>query len=334
MKMPGDINATDVLHRIDAATRIVLTTHARGDGDAIGCVAALRRLLLGIGKPTEGYLHEDVPPRYACLPEVSSLKVWDVDTTTVLRDADLLLVLDTCATSQLDKIAPAIRAAPLKKIAVDHHLTRDAIVDEGWFDTHAAACAQLILMLAETAGWRLDGVSAELLFAALATDTGWFRFSNADTRSFEDAARLMACGAKPNELYEKLYLNDTPVRARLIGEVMSSFELLANGRLAVTTLSRAALERCGATSQMTEDLINEPQRVGIVVVSVMLVEPEDDGPVRVSFRSKRDVDVAALAATFGGGGHARAAGAKISGTLAEVRQQVINALLQAMDAAR
>jgi bifunctional oligoribonuclease and PAP phosphatase NrnA len=91
------------------------------------------------------------------------------------------------------------------------------------------------------------------------------------------------------------------------------------------------LNRCGATREMTEELINEPQRIGSVIACVLIVEPVGDGPVRVSFRSKHGLDVAALAARFGGGGHERAAGARIAGTFASVAQQVIPVVIEAVE---
>ena len=178
-----------------------------------------------------------------------------------------------------------------------------------------------------------DRSSATLLYTGLATDTGWFRFSNADSAAFATGGRLVDAGARPNELYELLYLNEPEPRVRLIGEVLSSFELLAGGRLAVIRLTRDMIARCGATQQMTEDIINEPQRIGSVVACLLLAEPDGEGPVRVSFRSKRDVDVEAIARQFGGGGHARAAGAKIPGTLDVAYEQVVPVLMRALEAA-
>ena len=125
-------------------------------------------------------------------------------------------------------------------------------------------------------------------------------------------------------------LNETEPRARLIGAVMSSFQLMAGGRLAVIKLTQEVMKACGATQQMTEDLINEPQRIGSVMACLMFVEPADNGPVRVSLRSKRDVDVAAIAARFGGGGHARAAGAKVAGRLDDVCDRVVQAVVKGL----
>ena len=310
---PKLIDLAGALARIDAARQIVITTHARADGDAIGSVAAMQRVLRQREKAAQGFLHEPVPERYGFMSQLEPLAVWGDHPAAILAKADLLLVLDTCSTVQLDAIAPAVRDAKLLKLAIDHHITRDPIVDEVLVDETAAACSQMLAMLFDSAEWLIDEASATLLYTGLATDTGWFRFSNADARSYATAAWLAAAGATPNELYERLYLNETLARARLIGAVMSGFELLADGRLAVIKLTRETLARCGATQQMTEDLINEPQRVGSVMVCLLFVEPADNGPIRISLRSKRDVDVAAIAAQFGGGGHARAAGAKLAG---------------------
>jgi phosphoesterase RecJ-like protein len=331
MKKPHLIELSAAIRRIESSPRVVITSHARADGDAVGCVSAMARVLRHRGAQVAALLHEPVQERYAFLTSQEPPGIWDPNTAaTVLEGADLLLILDTCAASQLAPIDSAVKAAALPKLAIDHHLTRDDIADEAYVDSQAAACAQILTRLLEEARWPLDAPTAELLYAGLATDTGWFRFSNANAASFAAASRLVAAGARPAELYERLYLNDTTPRARLIGAVMTDFQLLVEGRLAVVRLGREVFQRCGATQQMTEDLINEPQRVGSVNACVLLVEPPDEGPIRVSLRSKRDIDVAAIAARFGGGGHARAAGARVKGTMDEVAKRVTDAMLGAM----
>jgi phosphoesterase RecJ-like protein len=333
MSEPRIIDENAAIRRIHDAKRIVVTTHARADGDAIGSAAAMQRVLRQMGKQARAYLHEPPTARYSFLCDDESPAIWKTDeTAAVLKEADLLIIVDTCARVQLGEIADAISAMAGHRLAIDHHLTRDDIVSEVHIDDKAAACAQIVASMCDLAGWKIDSVCATLLFVGLATDTGWFRFSNTDASALKAAARLIEAGARPNELYEKLYLCETLPRARLIGEVMSSFELLADGRLAVIQLTREALARCGATHQMTEDLINEPQKMGTVMACIQLVEPPDDGPIRVSLRSKREIDVAQIAKQFGGGGHARAAGVRIAGKLPEVTLLVTNAMLSAMPA--
>lgn len=330
---PAIITLDAAIHKLKSAKRILITTHARSDGDALACVAAMQRVLRAQGHAAQGYIHEKVGDRYEFVTEIETLKVWEpVSAAAALAEHDLLLVVDTCATVQLGDVAGAIGDAKLSKLAVDHHITRDGIVDEAYVDESAGACAQLVRRICEKAGWPVDSDTATLLFSGLATDTGWFRFSNADEAVYSEASRLIAAGARPNELYERLFLCEILPRIRLMGEVMSSFELHADGRLAIVRVTRDMLSRCRATTQMTEDIINEPQRLGSVVACAMITEPEPGEPVRVSMRSKRDIDVAKLASAWGGGGHARAAGAKIRGDYKSVVATVTEAMLAAMKA--
>ncbi len=344
MNQPALIDIRNAAKRIAAARRIAITTHARADGDALGCVAAMQRVMRLQGKQATALIHEPPSPRYEFVNDLERLSIWESSNSPevlaresrsaaeILSESDLLVVLDTCAAVQLGDVAEAIRSAALPKLAIDHHITRDEIVDEAWVDESAGACALLVLRLCEEARWPLDATTATLLFVGLATDTGWFRFSNADREVFAAGARLVAAGARPNELYERLYLSEILPRVRLMGEVMASFELFAGDRLAVVKVTGEMLSRCGATRPMTEEIMNEPMRLASVVACAMFVEPEGREPVRVSLRSKRDVDVAALAARWGGGGHARAAGAKVSGDFAVATKEVVAALVKELEA--
>jgi len=332
--LPRPIDIPAALKRLAAAEKIIITTHVRADGDAIGSALGLRRVLRRLGKEVDVYFHEPVLPRYRFLPDVDAARVWRIDQAgSVLAGAQLLVVVDTCAAVQLDDMAAVITGASLDRIAIDHHVTRDAIVDEVLLDTSAGASALIIAQICDEAGWTQDADTATLLYTGLATDTGWFSFSNTDAAVLRTATHLVEAGANPNSLYERLYRSDTEPRVRLIGRVLSTFELLANGRLAVIRLTRETMNACGATGKMTEEIINEPQRIGSVRACVLFVEPFQDGPIRVSFRSKRTVDVAAIAQSFGGGGHVRAAGAKLPGTIEDACSRVIPVVLAAMETA-
>lgn len=334
MTNPPQIDAGEVISRLAAVNRVLITTHARADGDALGSAAGLARLLRAQGKTAHVYLHEPVLERYRFLPEVDRSRIWSpVDAGIVIDQADLLVVVDTCAENQIGTIAESWMSSRKPKLAIDHHLTRDAIVDAIFVDETSAATAAIIERLCEFAGWTIDATTATLLYSGLATDTGWFQFSNANEAAFVTAGRLVAAGAKPNELFEQLYKNDPEARLRLIGEVLRSFEMQCDGRLAVIRIDRPMLERCNATGKLSEEVINEPQRIGSVVAAVLLIEPfQGEGPIRVSFRSKRDIDVAAIARQFGGGGHARAAGAKLLTSLDDAYEQVVPAMVAAVEA--
>ena len=324
------IDASETAARLSAAGRVLITTHARADGDALGSAVGLARILRRLGRQVDVFLHEPVLDRYRFLPDTDSVRVWiSAGARAAMEAADLLVVVDTCSSVQIGAIADAWTSIDRPRLAIDHHITRDPIVDAIHVDESSASASAMIERVCAAAGWAIDAETATLLYAGLATDTGWFQFSNANAAAFESAARLVGAGARPNELYERLYKNDPEARLRLIGEVLRTFEMHCDSQLAVIRVDRAMLNRCGATGKLSEEVINEPQRIGSVVAAVLLIEPfEGDGPIRVSFRSKRDVDVAEIARRFGGGGHARAAGAKLATSLDEACRQVVPVMIE------
>ena len=162
--------------------------------------------------------------------------------------------------------------------------------------------------------------------AALLTDTGWLRFSNADARVFRTMARLVDDGAQSDELYRHLEQADRPERLMLRVCLLESLELHYEGRLAVMTLPAETFQQTCAKLDETENLINEAMRLATVEVAILLVETEEQ--IRVSFRSRRgkqEVDVSALAARFGGGGHVRAAGCKVAEDLQTLKPRILQA---------
>jgi phosphoesterase RecJ-like protein len=318
--------------------RPLLLTHAKPDGDAIGSLVALQRLLRSRGSSPLAILFDDCPPRYADLCALGQLdKLGGSKTIDDLEGCDGVVLLDTCSFVQLAPVADWLRTSTRPKLAVDHHLTRDPIVDHDLVDTTAAATCLILYEWAISVGWPIDERTAAGLFVGLASDTGWFRHSNTDARALAIVAALARLGVEPHVWFERLFQRETTSRLRLRAEALSSLELLENDRLAILSLSREAFDRSRAAADDTEDLINEPLQIGSVWVSILLVEQEG-GPVRVSFRSKppvqpgdQDFDVAAFAQRFGGGGHRRAAGARIEGALGDVRECLVRAFTEATE---
>ncbi|MCH7813605.1 MAG: hypothetical protein IID40_06245, partial [Planctomycetes bacterium] len=308
--------------------RPLLLTHARPDGDALGSLMAMRSVLRGLGNQPRAALYEPVPPRYAWLLEGDPLDQVAGSADAALAEADGVIVLDTCAYTQLEPVADWLKNTSLPKIALDHHVTRDPLADEYLIDEQAAAACLIILDWATAAGWKLDDRARLGLYVGIVTDTGWFRFANTDARAHQAASRLVGPGVSPAAVFEELHQRESAPRIRLLAAALASMELHHQGSLAVMTVTRQMLVNAGASANDTEDVINHPLQIASVAASVLLVE-NDDGVVRLSFRSKPpghgrpDLDVAALAETFGGGGHRRAAGARSSGAIEELRQQVI-----------
>ncbi len=310
--------------------RPLLLTHARPDGDALGCLVAMRSILRSVGAAPLALLYETPPAKYDLLTKSEPFPIWGDSVHEADLDAiDGVLVMDTCTYNQLEPIAEWLRrnaGSPTRPVvAMDHHQTRDELADEYLVDELAAAACEILYTWASTCDWSLDESAVRALFVGIATDTGWFRFSNTRSVTLEIAADLVRRGASPDETYGLLYQNESAARIRLFGAALNAMELHDGGRLAVLPVSKAMFERCGAVPADTEDLVNEPLRIAGVEAVVLLAEPADEttGPIKVSLRSKGGVNVATVAARLGGGGHERAAGVRIAGTLADVCAKVL-----------
>ena len=314
--------ATDWLRRFK---RPLLVSHRNPDGDALGSLAAMRLLLRSLKIEATPVLFDKLPSRYTLFNRFEPMPIWKA--ASAGEDwvgVDCVILLDTCSKPQLEPIVDWLTAASLPTMAVDHHTTRDDLAEIYVVDESAAANCLILFEWAKSANWTIDQQAAEALLIGIAMDTGWFRFANTDARAFSAAADLVGHGAHPSEIRRLLFEREKAGRVRLLGEALSSLQLLLSDRLAIMTLSQESFERAGAAYDDTEDIVNEPLRIETILVSVLLVD-RGDGMVRASFRSKEpfvtgapDIDVAVMAAELGGGGHRRAAGARIDGLLSDV----------------
>ena len=335
--MTADDAMPRMIEALSACRRVLLTTHARPDADALGTTAAMALGLAKKGIEAECLILSEMPAKYAFLydePGVTYHNTADgADPAKLLDGADALLVCDTGTWSQLNGMRPAVEAFAGKKLVLDHHKTQEDWADLKLVDTTAGAAAEVAMMLLNQWGVEIDAAMAEVLYAAMAMDTGWFAFSNTTPRTMRLAAECLEAGADVERLYQRLYQGETERRMRLHARGHASMQLLAGGRVAVTQLTKADFAETGAGMPATEDLINWPMAIGSVGASIFLCEDpgSPDGlPTKVSLRSKGQIDASALAQGFGGGGHARAAGARLDVPLAEARERVIAAVTAAL----
>ncbi|MFQ5589768.1 MAG: bifunctional oligoribonuclease/PAP phosphatase NrnA [Phycisphaerae bacterium] len=322
---------------VAAWKRPLLITHTKPDGDALGSMVAMQMILASQGRDPIALLYDRVPSRYDIFTPMAPIVVMGAGAAEhELSTVDGIIILDTCAYSQLEPLADWLRTVALPKLIVDHHSTRDDVGDMYLIDESAAANCLILYDWARAAGWPLSVGACVALFIGIAMDTGWFRHSNTDTRVLRAAAELAERGADPHRLYQRLFLRETPARLHLLGEALKDMELTLEGRIAIMVLAREAFSEARATQSDTEDIVGEPLRIASVLVSVLLAD-SGDGVVRMSLRSKTpiaqddpDVDVAAVAQRFGGGGHRRAAGARTTGLLSDIRRDVLHRVTQAL----
>jgi phosphoesterase RecJ-like protein len=318
----------DVLSR---CKRVLVTTHVRPDGDALGTTAALVLALRTKGIDAEVLLLSHLPRKYAFVYQDHGIVHHDVEPGWPAGGFpfdrfDALLVADTGTWSQLPGLQERIADWRVPKVVLDHHLTQQDWADVKLVATEAAAAAEVAAELLDAWDVHFDGPIANALYLGIATDTGWFQFANTRPYTLRLAARLMEAGVDTDRMYRQLYQNERAERVALQTRAQQSLELSEAGRLATMRVRKADFEETRAAVPDTENLINIPLQIRTVEVSILFVEPADGGPVRVSLRSKGAVDVARFAETFGGGGHARASGLKLDGSLDTAYERVITAM--------
>jgi len=220
---------------INDAENMLLTTHTRPDGDACGSVAAISEALTANGKKIQQLILSDMPEWYSFLfSQKPSILGKDI-TIGQLKESingkfDLIIIVDTNSYSQLSGFDEFLKQQGGSVLVIDHHLTSDALGNVQLVDTTAAAVGLIVLDLFKYAGWQITKTIAKALFVAVATDTGWFRFANTDSRVHRACSELIDLGVKPAPLYHQLYQNFTPARFKLMTAMLNSLELHLNDR--------------------------------------------------------------------------------------------------------
>jgi phosphoesterase RecJ-like protein len=307
------------------ARRVAMTTHVNADGDGIGSEIALVHLLRALEKDVWIANPTPIPPRYAFLLDPVRAHDRTAEAVAALRDADLFLVLDISDLGRLGHLADTIRGRGLVTACVDHHRSPGTLpAGPRLVDADAAATAELIYDLTAVAGWQLTPDVARALYVGLLTDTGGFRYSNTTPRTLRVAASLLEHGLDPERIYEQVYATAPVGRLRLTAEVLDTLVVEPEVGLAWITVPAGAIERHSATADDLDGLVEFARSVQGTRLA-LLFRSLAGGKIKVSFRSVGDVDVSRFAARFGGGGHAKASGASIKGTLDEVQRQVLTA---------
>jgi len=297
---------------IEQAKTLVITGHIHPDGDCLGSMLALHEHLVKKGKHVHLLLDDEVPALYRFMPGSDQIR----RPGSGRIDADLLIVVDA---SDVERIAGVIEVVTTKILNLDHHISNTKFADYCYVDSTAAATGEIILALIRKAKTAITVDMAINLFTAIATDCGFFRYANTTASTLRDAAALVEAGAQPYIISE--YLETKPLDSILtLKKILETLEIYADGQIATITVAPDIHEN---GNDNTEGLINYPRNIEGVEIAMMF-KPVDDIATRVSFRS-RNVDVSKLALSFGGGGHARAAGCTIGYAYPEAKIRVLRA---------
>ncbi len=329
MSVPVDTTSREALMAFLARhQKFLLTTHVNPDGDAIGSEIAFGRWLKAQGKQVRILNDSPTPLAFEWLTDEDPVDVHEEALTERLfGEADALVVLDTSNKPRIGRLAETLDRHAIAVAIVDHHATHDGFGQVNVIEPQKAATASLVFELMRDAGSPIDARSADALYVGLATDTGYFRYSNTDAASFEMAAELVRLGVDPQNVTTRVQASAPPGRLRFFGEALSALEMLEDGRIAVLEVGPDAFERHQLTGADTEGLVDMPRVIAGVEVVALFSEGKP-GRVKVSLRSTGRVNIDQVCSRSGGGGHPHAAGVLLFGSRAEIRARILPELAQ------
>ena len=319
-------NLDKIVSFIEKNKRFLVASHLNPDGDAIGSTLSLAMALIKMGKDVVAYNANGVPYQYKHLPGADLI----VDNIADETAFDAVFVLDC---SEPERVGPDFEKSISTKewINIDHHLSNETFTDLSYVDTTACSAGYLIYNLIKRLPVEIDLDIAENIYTTIVTDTGSFRYSNSTIEAFAAASELVALGVSPWNVANKIYENQPIERVKLLGLVLDSLEHSEKGSVASVVVTKDMMAEAGIGHEATDGFVNYPRSIEGVEVA-FLVRELGERKYKISYRSKGKVNVAAVAAEYGGGGHRNAAGCVMEGELSEVRRRAFLALEKEIDA--
>ncbi|MBW1709012.1 MAG: bifunctional oligoribonuclease/PAP phosphatase NrnA [Deltaproteobacteria bacterium] len=298
----------------------LLLSHVSPDGDALGSMIALGDALRSLGKNVKLFNETGVPSRYSFLPRAAEV----TGRLGRLADFEVAILLDCHSLKRAGVRFSQTDQLPLLAV-LDHHEVGDPVsAAVTVIDPQTAATGELVYQLLITMGVSITPEMATNLYTAISTDTGSFNFDNTTASCLEVAAALVDSGARPWDIYRQLNFNLPPERLRILSQTLGGVDYYYKGQLGTLTIDSEIMSAAQIYEIDTEDFVSFPRSIKGVELAVLITE-NGGGVCHVSLRSQGRVNAAAMAKSFGGGGHRNAAGFSISGSAESVKSRVIAA---------
>ena len=318
-----------IVNQIKEAKHLLLVSHRDPDGDAIGSLLALGLASGKLGIKATLFNASPIPAVYRFLPSAQRI----VRHIKKANTYDVALILDCGHLSRIGDAGETVEKIPVI-INIDHHVTNTGFGDIQLIDPLACSTAEIVYRLIKALDVSIDKAIATSIYTGILTDTGSFRFSSTNQAAFAISQEMAELGVEPHDVAQHVYGTYSLGRIKLLNLALDSIEISDNGKLSVMTVTDAMLEETRTQAEDVDGLINYARRIEDVKVAALIQEQKngkihssDQGRYHVSLRSDGSVDVAAIAGSFGGGGHASAAGFQIETTLTKLKSE-INTLSQ------
>jgi bifunctional oligoribonuclease and PAP phosphatase NrnA len=313
----------DICREVRQRQSFLLTSHARPDGDSVGSQLAMAFALDAMGKQVRIINADPAPDHYFEFPGLDRIEL--LPAVPAGTNADAVIVMECSDLSRTGVAGFEGRYI----INIDHHVGNRMYGALNWHDETAAACGEMVFELIQCLQVPLSIEIATHIYLAILTDTGSFHHSNITPRTFDICRQAVEAGVDPAIMARRVFDSNSFGKLKLIGALLDSMQLIDDGRLAVLYMDDEMLAACGCTHNDTEGVINLPLTAR-EIQAVVFFKAASNGDIRVSMRSKYDVDVRLVANQFGGGGHKNAAGFTVEGPLSAVRADIINRIVQAI----
>ncbi len=297
---------------IDSHAKFVVTTHVNPDCDALGSALAMVRLIHARGKPARIVNNDATPARFAFVDPKSEIKAFSE--LNAPAEDEAVVVVDVGDLKRLGRVGHFLAVNPRPLACVDHHKSNTGFAEVNVVAPDACATGLILADLARAWKVKMDAELAALLYIAIYTDTGGFRYSNTDAKTLSTAAELVQAGADPSYLATEFHENVPIGRVRLFSQVLQKLHLEMDGKIVWVTVTLEEMDTYGCDRADIEGFVEYLRGIETVQLAILFRE-SDPGKTKLSFRSSDDIDCSLLAARFGGGGHFHAAGANLDVSL-------------------
>lgn len=303
----------DLVNRLKSLNSALIFCHARPDGDTLSSAFSLKTAFEKCGKKADVVCADPIPEKYKNCGFIGEF-------SSGSDEYDAHIAVDCASENMIGELYSKF-ASHKETYCIDHHVSNTRYAKHSYVACECANAVNVYDIIVDL-GVEIDEKLANTIYLGICTDSGNFSQSNTDAKALFVASKLAEAGANPAQIYNAMFKCQSVARAKLYGEIIGKIKFFHDDRLGLIVTRLADLEKYGVDKSVTEGFVDFPLTVGKVEVAVSIVE-SGDKCFKISFRSKKDVDVNAVAATFGGGGHVRASGAMLNGYLEDVIDKIV-----------
>ncbi len=316
-------NIIEVIKSSGKSKNCLVLSHQNPDGDTLGSMLALGEILKLSGHKVDRAVSDTVPEIYKFLPFADLVKL--PEDSSLSETYDIAFSLDCGSVKRLGSAGKFWQTAG-NTINIDHHISNEKFGNINWIEAHATSTGQVVYWLAKSANINISSDVATLLYTTLLTDTGCFSNSNTNSEALFWGAELIKLGADHLNVYRKVFLEKPYKTIKVFGSGLENINLIENGELAWTYVTKEVLKSLSACGEDTEDIADYMMRIKGVKIGVFF--REDGNETKISLRSNLDFDVSKIAMKNGGGGHKRAAGINIKSKFADIKDLILNQVIE------